>query len=57
MKKEDSAQDTFRRGKKERARKLLKLIQELGIFNERPFIKQEYRNDFVKEIQKIYEGL
>jgi hypothetical protein len=57
MKKEDFAQDTMKREKKERTRKLLRLIQELGIFNERPFIKQEYRNDFVKEIQKIYEGL
>jgi hypothetical protein len=57
MKKEDSAQTVMKSGEKERTRKLLALIDELGIFNERPFVKQEYRNEFVKRIKEIYEGL
>ena len=43
--------------KSELEKRLLKLIIKYGIFNERPFIKKEYRNEFIKDLLKLYENI
>ena len=47
---------TVSKAKKKAYKKgLLKVIDRYGIFNDRPFIKKEYRNELVKDLINVYE--
>ena len=36
-------------------KRIFKILDRYGVFNERPFIKKEYRNELFKEFLKLYE--
>ena len=42
-------------GNKKLKKEILRLINKYGIFNERKFIKNEYRQEFVKDLMNIYK--
>lgn len=40
---------------KEIKKKLFRILDRYGVFNERPFIKKEYRNSLYKDILNLIE--